>query len=1018
MSEEHCNPPGTEVAILLDEIGEHGRKPSEIPRPYCQDDPHEAVEYVWWNDTQTTVIYCAVIDGCVYTFLSSLGTKFDETHLISAIDLQLSATHDADESPVLYFAATCTDDNNMVAVAISVNIGWMEWQPEIHLYELRDGRYEPYDDAKSLEEAFDGFQVRNLLIEGSKLYITGFLTQLPDLEIVAYDIPQSKTGPTNALRTCLPDFRGCFADDEFPSVRLPAITTKNYFSTKDISLHRFYRSMQPCAIWRSDQVLVLFALATGRVIFTAPIAEDFEVLWTDRWHILLRQEHLDDGWNCQLLSVETGCLISSFKVPQSRFGSTGYCKCFVISDANDALLGKVLFMGKHSCSIWDMATGTEILTSNDLDNSDARFLRHTSKGCLLQNLFVQPDFNLKAETLNLQMFRLMISLYHILHGPVIAHGIQATQDKLNTLSLFYEPERGSKRFLVLKQVYVRSFEAGMLFAVAPNSLFIAWDTAKAKRNGSNSEDDYISWTFRAEAKIEGFTLEFRRSNPRYIQGSIELQGGRKISIPYANYLSQDLCVATPLQFSTYGDDQSSRSTSQDQQLNDRDDYGYFPTGSTDLLGYNTLLRLSFLESARLRGSHATEIYLNLDLMLPNRHNYLLAPEVGVIREALIREDRKFLHQYIRLCASTPIGYVFGCTIANDIAGLVRLLPELALIYSDIVALVLSTLRLSPTERESCQFYLASDYCVRSQELFKTRNPLFCFSVDMPSDPNPGDKSSVRNWIAGVLEHFVTRKNLCEPYVIPLHGICQYPPLGDPDVVDDWELHERTGFGRRFSTLIQRTTRFWVLTDDERSTYIKLVMLDDDILLKAKVFDSLYFEALNAFKWDTFAAWRYYFILVVHLIFYILLWVLGSLHVSMQTGFLIFDFSFIIAFTFVFLVQEARQFCAEGTRYVSFYNIIDLSTYSLALSVAVQGLQRDSADGQNSINTSVYSFAVLCSWIQFLLQLRSIRWLWMALLIDSIYRIVASLVGFWIVLAFTTFAFAYALWTQLLTREPR
>ncbi|OZJ04677.1 hypothetical protein BZG36_02560 [Bifiguratus adelaidae] len=192
------------------------------------------------------------------------------------------------------------------------------------------------------------------------------------------------------------------------------------------------------------------------------------------------------------------------------------------------------------------------------------------------------------------------------------------------------------------------------------------------------------------------------------------------------------------------------------------------------------------------------------------------------------------------------------------------------------------------------------------------------------------------------------------------------------------------------------------------------MLDDDILLKAKDFDSLYFEALNPFKWDAFAQWRYYLILIAHLFFYGLLWCLGSLHVYTQTTFLKVNFSFTIAFTSIFLVQEFRQFCGERARYVSCYNFIDLATYTLAMSIAGQGLHFVSSTARNPLNTSVYSFAVLCSWTQFLLHLRSVRWLRMALLIDSIYRIVALLLGFWIVLIVTTFAFAHALWTQSVT----
>ncbi|OZJ04675.1 hypothetical protein BZG36_02562 [Bifiguratus adelaidae] len=199
----------------------------------------------------------------------------------------------------------------------------------------------------------------------------------------------------------------------------------------------------------------------------------------------------------------------------------------------------------------------------------------------------------------------------------------------------------------------------------------------------------------------------------------------------------------------------------------------------------------------------------------------------------------------------------------------------------------------------------------------------------------------------------------------------------------------------------------VLDVDKQSAYVRVVMLEDDLLVRARVFDGLLFEALNDFKWNAYAQVRFAIIFGLHLLIYGLLWCLGSPLISLETAFLKVDFSLLIVFSVLFFGQEFRQLMGEGRRYITFYNTIDIVTYGLTLAVDIQGAN------SAAIPATLYSVAVLFSWIKLMLHLRIIRWLRMALLIDSLSRIVGSLLGFWIVLMLTTFAFAYSLWIQSL-----
>ncbi|OZJ02281.1 hypothetical protein BZG36_04823 [Bifiguratus adelaidae] len=460
-----------------------------------------------------------------------------------------------------------------------------------------------------------------------------------------------------------------------------------------------------------------------------------------------------------------------------------------------------------------------------------------------------------------------------------------------------------------------------------------------------------------------------QKNPRFFHGTIKTKQ-EEVPLPYAPYLSHDF-----ISFHT--------SISKDeveykgQRLN--------------------LVQLSFTPRARARLQETQMQELRMHVLFARPFpipGHLLAAELGLFSWAIREDEVEFMKRYIQ-DISAPSSLDADEHEVGNIEALVPLIPQLIRVYPGLMTRLLYYTSLWRALDHTYPYALAYFYGHpagdRELQMFRTNRPLVCYAVDAPSK-RPFD--TVANVPRAPFDDSrgsqASRFYDCDPFLYPLRNISRYPIQKDMlasfsawkdsllAVTKDLRRANRYTFLTAFKSVLTTFLTGFVISDKERSTFLKIIMLDDDLLLQARVLDSLNFEVLIAYKWNAYARNRYYFLVFLHFLLYALLWCLGSSHV-------------------VKVMQEARQNIAEGPRYYSIYNIIDFGTYILALATGVQWIWH------GSINAALYSIAIFFTWLQLMSHLRSVR-------------IGSSLFGFWLVLVLTTFAFAHSLWVQSLTNN--
>ncbi|OZJ06581.1 hypothetical protein BZG36_00538 [Bifiguratus adelaidae] len=756
---------------------------------------------------------------------------------------------------------------------------------------------------------------------------------------------------------------------------------------------------------KSKHALKIFAIQGHCLTFAAYSREPISLLWRDK-SLLLAYFAWED--QIRLFDYITGTPLSTLKCTSDMPTKADHLKVYIIDEKDHGYFGKLILVYEPPGSatvkyqFYDMATGELIGLSGVLFEHSRVAMVYRVGPCEFEAL--NDDFSKPAE-LSGAILPVSPTPWHAVtfNRKEIMSGMpnskphktrrftciesKAFDDSTSLCGKTFNIAYGShpKDLIEVKNdgsspMIILTQSNGSVIIVGTRQVVIgAHDSYKGQRSEASR---FTVWRYTTRCVIRSFDLHFAE-NFRCFCMQIK-SDQEEIEIPISDYLSHGNCSSTG-QGSEMRIEYSSPNIVYCIIAGDLDRYG----------GLN-------LSDGVSRIQHRLHYHVNYVRLLQTGRllPIYLNDGISFLDYVLKVESLNLVQQYVAYCTKSQS--------VNTLHTIIRHLPTIITKYPSLAKLLFNSTAHWLVEDGTYEMLLAKFALHKVRDLSLAYggclvgrfDEVYAFSVDRQVVGRSA-------WDFIPTEYFWRRnkERYGKLFIIPFRDICRYPDMPTlrppKDFYQPWRYYARW------------LRHHIVLPHSARSTYLQIIMLEDQALLDSGIFTTLTFEALNSYKWHTFARERFYIIWFIHLLYYTLVWSLGASPINTEPILYI-----IVVIAIVFLIQEFRQTVGEGLqRYLSFYNLIDIATYVLPLSISIQALYGLRVDNGNPITPALYSASILVLWLHFLITLRTFRRMKMAVLIDSISRIISSLIGFWIVIITITFAFAQALWIMSVDNLP-